>query len=53
MSRMDFRPVGDFHCRGGMGAIGVGAGVGMIALVNQDIQFTVDILSYCQTLPVK
>jgi len=28
-------------------------GVGMIALANKDIQFSVDILAYCQTLPVK
>jgi len=28
-------------------------GVGMIALANQDIQYNVDILAYCQTLPVK
>ena len=28
-------------------------GVGMIALANQEIQFTVDILAYCQTLPPK
>ena len=28
-------------------------GVGMVALANQHIQFTVDILAYCQTLPVE
>jgi len=28
-------------------------GVGMVALSNQSIQFSVDILAYCQTLPIK
>ena len=28
-------------------------GVGMVALANQKVQFTVNILAYCQTLPVK